>query len=359
MPSVFVGLQKTDNQATILSLCIPNPRRVFSLSYGSNFSYFLGLMKSLFPPVEPYANHLFQFDSIHKVYVEECGNRLGFPVIFLHGGPASGCRPEHRRFFDPKKYRVILFDQRGAGRSTPKGEIIANTTQELLRDMERIREKLAIDRWLVFGGSWGATLALLYAQTHLERVCGLIIRGVFLARQRDLEWYLSKGLNRIYPEQWHRLTHSVPKDERNDLIAAFQRRLKGSDELAQRRVAREWEAWGRQVSMGTLFSASESEVSASDLVAQVKVEIHFAVNSYFLSENQIVEGCTKIRGIPIMLLHGRYDLVCPVESAYTLHQALPASILQILPNSGHIARGEEMIDALVRATNAMLNQAVW
>lgn len=314
-------------------------------------------MKKLFPPLEPYACHRLEFDSVHKVYVEECGNRLGLPVIFLHGGPASGCKPDHRRFFDPRKYRIILFDQRGAGRSAPKGELSKNTTRDLLLDMERIREKLAINRWLVFGGSWGATLGLLYAQSYLDKVCGLILRGTFLARKIDLEWYLINGLNRIYPEQWHRLTHCVPDNERNDLLSAIQRRLEGSDELARRRVAREWNSWGSQVSLGSQFSPSEPEVAASDLVAQVGVEIHYAVNNYFISENQVVEDCKRMRNIPLILLHGRYDLVCPVEAAYTLHQNLPDSILEVLPNSGHIAQGEEMIDALVRATHSMLDRA--
>ncbi|MGH8475129.1 MAG: prolyl aminopeptidase [Methylococcales bacterium] len=314
-------------------------------------------MKKLFAPLEPYAYHRLEYDSVHKIYIEECGNRLGLPVIFLHGGPASGCKPYHRRFFDPRKYRIILFDQRGAGRSTPKGEISRNTTQDLLLDLEAIREKLGIPRWLIFGGSWGATLGLLYAESHPDRVCGLILRGTFLARQADLEWYLIKGLNRIYPEQWQRLIHCVPENERKDLIAAFHRRLEGKDELAKRRVAREWDNWGRLVSLGTNDVPSESEVSASDLIAQVKVEIHYAANRYFIWENQILSECSRIPNVPVILLHGRYDLVCPVESSFSMHRALPASVLEVLPNSGHIAQGEEMIDALVRATHAMLDQA--
>jgi proline iminopeptidase len=314
-------------------------------------------MKSLFPPLEPYACHQLEVDAIYRIYVEECGNRLGLPVVFLHGGPASGCKPDHRRFFDPRKYRIVLFDQRGAGRSAPKGEIVRNTTQDLVKDMERIREKLGIDRWLVYGGSWGATLGLLYAQSHPDHVCGLVLRGVFLARRADLEWFLVNGLNRIYPEQWQRLCQSVPENERNDLISAFQHRLNGRDELAKRRVAREWDAWGRLVSLGVGFDSPESEAVASDLVAQVRVEIHYAANAYFIRENQVIEDCKKIRNIPIILLHGRYDLVCPAEAAFTLHQALPGSILEVLPNSGHVAQGEEMIDGLIRATNAMLDQA--
>ncbi|MGR9108270.1 MAG: prolyl aminopeptidase [Gammaproteobacteria bacterium] len=314
-------------------------------------------MKSLFPPVEPYASFWLDSGSVHRVYVEECGNRLGFPVVFLHGGPASGCQPDHRRFFDPRRFRIVLFDQRGAGRSVPKGEIFMNTTRDLIEDIERIRAELGIDRWLVFGGSWGATLGLLYAQSHPDRVCGLVLRGTFLARRTDLEWYLLKGLNRIYPEQWQRLTHCVPETERDDLIVAFQRRLRGGDELAQRRVAREWEAWGRRVSLGSQFSVAEPETSAADSIARVRIELHYAANSYFIAENQVVDDCGRIRNIPVILLHGRYDLVCPVESAHTLHRALPSSVLEVLPNSGHIAAGEEMIDGLVRATNAMLERA--
>lgn len=313
-------------------------------------------MKKLFPPIEPYSSHRLEFDSIHRVHVEECGNRLGLPVIFLHGGPASGCKAHHRQFFDPRKYRMILFDQRGAGRSAPKGEISRNSTQDLLRDMEAIRAMLGIPRWIVFGGSWGATLGLLYAQAFPERVGGLILRGTFLARKSDLEWYLVQGLNRIYPEQWQRLMHCVPENERHDLIAAFHSRLLGSDELAKRRVAREWDAWSRRVSLGADFSSTEPETSASDLVAQVKVEIHYAANRYFICENQILSECARLVNIPTILLHGRYDLVCPIESSFSLHQALPNSVFEILPKSGHIAQGDEMIDALIRATQTMLER---
>jgi proline iminopeptidase len=315
-------------------------------------------MKTLFPSLEPYATYQLKVDPVHSLYVEECGNRMGLPVVFLHGGPASGCRPDHRRFFDPEKYRIVLFDQRGSGRSMLRGEISVNTTQDLVEDMESIRRKLDIDRWLVFGGSWGATLALLYASLYLDRVCGLVLRGSFLGRQQDLDWFLGNGVNRVYPEQWQRLLQCVAEEERQDLLGALHRRINGNDELARRRVAREWDAWGRRVSLGSDFASPETEVSASNLVAQVRVEIHYAVNAYFLRENQVLEECLNIRGIPVILLHGRYDLVCPVEAGYTLSLALPESRLEVLPNSAHITRGEEMVDALVRATGEMLGRAV-
>lgn len=311
------------------------------------------LMKTLYPALEPYATYYLEVDSVHRVYVEECGSRFGLPVIFLHGGPASGCKLQHRCFFNPDKYRIILFDQRGAGRSMPTGRLVDNTTQHLIDDMETIRRKLGVDRWILFGGSWGAALALLYAQKYPERVSGLVVRGVFLARQRDLDWLVGDGASRIYPEQWRRLCACIPKSERSDLIEAMQRRLHGADELAQRRVAREWEAWGSQVSLGHEFARSDSSLPAPDLVQQVRIEMHYAGNAYFLKENQIMEKCERIPDVPIIIIHGRFDLVCPIESAFSLHQKLPATKFEILPNSGHVARGEEMIDALVRATGEM------
>lgn len=313
-------------------------------------------MKTLYPSIEPYATYNLEVDDSHRVYVEESGNKFGVPVLFIHGGPASGCKPHHRCFFDPEKYRIILFDQRGAGRSTPKGCLIDNTTQHLIQDMETIRRRMGIDRWLLFGGSWGGALALLYAQAFPDQVSGMIVRGVFLARDQDLDWFVKDGANRVYPEQWHRLIGCIPENERLDLIGAIQRRLHGTDELAQRRVAREWEVWGYQVSLGHEISVMDSEGPAQDLVHQVLIELHYAENHYFLADNQILDRCDKIPEIPVTIVHGRYDLVCPAESAFSLHQRLRQARFEILPNSGHVARGEEMIDALIRATGEMLEQ---
>ncbi len=311
-------------------------------------------MKTLYPAIEPYADYHLPMDDLHRVYVEECGNRAGLPVIFLHGGPATGCKPHHRCFFDPERYRIILFDQRGAGRSTPGGELKNNTTQDLVADMERIRNHLGIERWLLFGGSWGAALALLYAQRYPQRVTGLIIRGAFLARRADLEWFTDGGVNRIYPEQWQRLLRSIPEAERGDLIAAITKRVHGPDELAQRRVAREWESWSAQVSLAYEYSPSDEEEHVSaGLLDQVRIEMHYASHHYFIAENQILEQCSRIPDVPTVIIHGRNDLVCPVESGWSLSRRLPRAAFQVLPRSGHVAHGEEMIHALVTATDEM------
>ena len=312
-------------------------------------------MKKLYPAIEPHRSQQLTCDSVHKVYVEECGNPSGIPVIFVHGGPASGCKPDHRRFFNPKIYRVILFDQRGCGRSIPSGAIDRNTTDDLLTDMEHIREWAGVSKWLVYGGSWGATLGLLYAQKHSNRVLGMVLRGTFLARRRDLQWVIEEGANRIYPEQWDELISPLSASERKDIISAIDKRLWGSDELGQYRIAKLWDSWNAQLALGSGFDANTAdEHVSSGLVNQVRIELHYAKHDYFIEDNHILNQCHRLSAtIPIALIHGRYDLVCPVESAYLLFQALPSASLRVLPNSGHIAHGEEMIDALVNATDQM------
>ncbi len=315
-------------------------------------------MKTLYPPLEPYVTYNLQVDEVHTLYVEECGNRFGMPVVVLHGGPASGCKPDHRRFFDPQRYRVILFDQRGSGRSTPKGELSQNTTLHLIEDMEYIRRRLGVESWLLFGGSWGAALALLYAQRFADKVCGLILRGSFLARSADLRWFLHEGLNRIYPEQWHRLMASVQGGDAKTTLTNIQKLLHGDDELAQRRIAREWDIWSSTASLGTEVDSSGLSAPVQDLIGRVKIEMHYATNVYFIEDNQICKEVSRLPDVPIKLLHGRYDLVCPVEAAYSLHKYLPDADLEILAHSGHLAKGEEMVDALIRASDAMLEKAI-
>lgn len=311
-------------------------------------------MKVLYPEIEPYAVHYLEVDNIHQVYVEECGNPSGIPVIYLHGGPASGCKSDHRRFFDPKVYRIVLFDQRGCGRSKPYGELTANTTQDLLADIERIRVKLSVDRWLLFGGSWGATLSLLYAQTYPSQVSAMILRGVFLARQSDLDWFAGRGANYIYPERWQALLDILPEGKGNNIVNAIDKMLVGADELAQLRVAREWSLWGGQVALGQQFDLSSAEMHMGiDTVRQVRIEMHYAKNHYFIKENQILNHCAKIAKLPVTIIHGRNDLVCPAEAAYSLYQNLPDAKLIVLANSGHIARGDDMIDAMVDAAERM------
>lgn len=311
-------------------------------------------MKTLYPAIEPYAVHHFKRDH-HKIYVEECGNPQGLPVIYLHGGPGSGCKPHHRGFFDPEKYRAILVDQRGAGRSTPHGDLRHNTAADLIRDLEYIRQHLKVERWLLFGGSWGATLALLYAQKHPAKVSGLVLRGSFLARRRDLEWFVgADGVRRIYPEGWAQFMDSLPGAERGDPVAAIHQRLVGGDELARRRAARAWSLWGGQVVLGDEFDPGElHEHVSAEVLNQARIELHYAVNRYFIEENAVLDGCAKLAKIPAVIIHGRRDLVCPAESAYLLHRHLPHAELRILPKAGHIAGGEEMIDALVEAADAM------
>ncbi len=314
-------------------------------------------MKTLYPEINPYHTFFLETGSMHSVYVEESGHPEGIPVVFLHGGPCSGIKPDHRRFFNPALYRIILFDQRGCGLSKPFGELRSNTTQDLIDDMERIRQRLKIDRWLVFGGSWGATLGLLYAQQHATRVLGMILRGVFLARQSDMDWFIKDGAGRIYPEQWQRLHESIRVQDRKNLVQGLFHAIVGEDEIAKRRVAREWTAWGGQVALGNDFQPGrEGEHVTEKMVRQAAMELHFAANRYFIEENRILENCQRLRDIPTVIIHGRYDLVCPMESAMKLHLALPDAEYIVLPNAGHIAQGEDMIDALVSATDRFASQ---
>lgn len=311
-------------------------------------------MTELYPPIEPYAVHHLDVGGGHTVYVEECGNPDGIPVVFLHGGPGGGCKIYQRSFFHPQKFRAILFDQRGAGRSKPFGRLEENTTAHLLADLEFIREYLGIDQWLLFGGSWGSTLALLYAQCHPNRFSGMVLRGSFLARRMDLDWYIKDGANRIYPERWAELVDALHGEDEQDLINAIYRILHGSDELAQRRVARAWSVWGGQVALGDEYTPSDPEghVPAS-MLHQARIELHYGFHDYFIEENQVLRDCPLIPDKPTLLIHGRRDLVCPVESAFTLGKALPFAQLRILPGAGHIASSKEMAAALVEAADQM------
>lgn len=309
-------------------------------------------MKTLYAVAAPYAVHRIETDHGHRLHVEECGNPRGLPVLFLHGGPGSGCRPHHRGFFDPERYRAILPDQRGAGRSTPLGRLEGNTTTHLLRDLETIRKELGIERWLLFGGSWGATLALLYAQAHPDRCLGLILRGTFLARAQDIGWFVGHGANRIYPEAWQQFLDFLPADEREAPIAYLYNELTGTDELAQRRAARAWLRWGDVVTLGNAFAPAVADNHIpQEQVNKARIELHYANHDYFLRSNQILDGCRTIAHLPCTLVHGRSDLVCPPEAAHSLHQALPGSVLHIVPGGGHIAEGDAMIDALVDAVD--------
>lgn len=312
-------------------------------------------MKSLYPEIEPFHSFFLPTNSKHTVYVEQSGNRKGIPVIFLHGGPCSGTRPGHRQFFNPEKYHIILMDQRGCGQSLPFGELEHNTTQDLIDDMEQIRKQLEIKQWLLFSGSWGSTLALLYAQQHTTHVLGMIVRGVFLARQKDLDWFAGEGAGRIYPEKWEQLINSIPCAGRADWVKGLYDAVFGVDEITQRRATKAWMDWGGQVALMHEFQEDGKPVHVTEkMVKQVQMEIHFALNKYFITENQVLNGCDVLQDIPVIIIHGRNDLVCPMEAGLSLYKALPKAEFIILPNAGHIASGDEMINALVDATDRIV-----
>jgi proline iminopeptidase len=310
-------------------------------------------MNTLYPEITPFHTFFLTTNSNHRVYVEQSGNPAGIPVIFLHGGPCSGTKPDHRRFFNPERYQIILMDQRGCGLSTPFGELQHNTTQDLIADMEQIRQQLGIQQWLLFGGSWGGTLALLYAQQYPQTVSAMILRGVFLARQADMDWFLypDNGVSRIYPQRWQALQVCLA-DSVENVLTRLCERVFGDNRALAEQAAQQWQAWGGQVALGNDFQYSEQPVSERDLL-QVQMELHYAKQRYFINENQILENCGILQTIPTIIIHGQQDLTCPLEAGWRLHQALPQAEYVVLPNSGHIAKGDEMIDALVTATDKM------
>lgn len=312
-------------------------------------------MKTHYPQIEPFHSFFLATNSLHSIYVEQSGNAQGIPVIFLHGGPCSGTKPDHRRFFNPQEYHIILMDQRGCGRSLPFGEIEGNTTQDLIDDMERIRKQLNIAQWLLFGGSWGSTLTLLYAQQYSENVLGMVIRGVFLARQMDSDWFIKDGVGRIYPEKWQQLQACIPDGSRGNLIKDLYNAVFGEDEVTSRRVAKAWMEWGGQVALLHDYQENDEIVHVSEkTVQQVQMELYYAQNNYFIDENQILNNCDNLQHIPAIIIHGRNDLVCPIEAGLSLSKALPNAEFIILPNAGHIASGNEMVDVLVNAADQMV-----
>ena len=310
-------------------------------------------MKSLYSPIDPFHSFFLETDSKHAIYVEQSGNPDGIPVIFLHGGPCSGTKPSHRCFFNPQKYHIILMDQRGCGQSLPFGELEGNTTQDLIDDMESIRKQLGIAKWCLFSGSWGSTLALLYAQQHASRVAALVIRGVFLARQMDMDWFIKEtGVGRIYPEKWLQLVNSLPKIDHENIVNSLYQAVFGADEVSKRRVTKAWMEWGGQVAlMQDYQETGKPQPITEKMLKQVQMEIHYAQHKYFISENQLLDNCDSLQNIPTFIVHGCNDLVCPLEAGLSLSKALPNAEYIVLPNAGHIASSDEMINALVDATD--------
>ena len=309
-------------------------------------------MPGLYPDIEPYDSGHLRVDDLHSVYYEQCGNPKGKPALFVHGGPGGGASPVHRRFWDPAVYRIVLFDQRGCGRSTPHAELRDNTTWALIADMERIREHLGIDRWQLFGGSWGSTLSLAYAQQHPDRVIDMVLRGIFLLRRREIQWYYQEGASKVFPEAWQKYLAPIPPDERDDMVAAYHRRLTSLDRDERLGAARAWSMWeGSTSRLVPDPELIERTGEAGFAEAFARIECHYFINGgFFENDNQLLDHIDRIAHIPAVIVQGRYDIVCPVESAYELHQAWHGSKLVIAQRSGHSALEPEITSHLVEAT---------
>lgn len=317
-------------------------------------------MRTLYPAISPNRTCEIDVEGGHTLYAEESGNPDGLPVLFLHGGPGGGCRESDRCFFDPELYRIVLFDQRGAGRSRPHAGLEANTTPHLLADIETLRQTLEIDSWVVFGGSWGSTLALLYAQAHRERVRGLMLRGVFLCRDRDIDWFYRGGASRVFPDYWRDFVETIPEEERGDLMAAYHRRLIGENDLERMGAAKAWSVWeGRCATLEPRPSVAEHFSNPHFALAFARIECHYFVNQCFIRPNQILEDTHLLADIPGYIVHGRYDLICPVDQAFALQDAWPRATLEVIRDAGHAASEPGTVDALVRATDALADQLVW
>jgi proline iminopeptidase len=310
-------------------------------------------MRELYDASQPYATGKLKVSDLHTLYYEEVGNPDGKPIVFLHGGPGGGIDPIHRRFFDPQKWRVVLFDQRGCGRSTPHAELRENTTWHLVSDIEQLRQHLGIDRWVVFGGSWGSTLSLAYSQTHPEACKGLILRGIFLLRQQELSWFYQEGASYFFPDAWEDYLKPIPPAERHNLIAAYYQRLTSDDPRTCQEAARAWSVWEASTSkllpdVGLQQRFGESQFAE----AFARIECHYFVNQgFFEQETQLLNHCDRIQHLPIVIVQGRYDVVCPPISAWDLHRVLPQSELIMIPDAGHSMTEPGIRDALIEASD--------
>ncbi len=314
-------------------------------------------MLVLYPELKPYQRHSLKVSELHELYIDEAGNPDGIPVLFVHGGPGGGCDGSSRRFYDPALYRIVTFDQRGCGRSTTHGELSDNTTQDLIADMEAIRVHLGIDSWVLFGGSWGSTLSLLYAQHYPQRVMALVLRGIFLCRQCDFDWLYKDGANRIFPDYWEEFIKPIPQSERGDLAQAYNSRLLGDDELLRMGVAKAWSAWeGNCSKLRPSPTALAKFTKPHNALALARIETHYFVNKGFIDENYILNNMQSIKDIAGRIVHGRYDMVCPLDNALRLHQQWPNSELVIVRDAGHSASEPGTVDALIRVVADIAQQ---
>lgn len=312
-------------------------------------------LRALYPNIEPYRTGRLSVSGVHEIYFEESGNPNGKPVIFLHGGPGGGTEAKHRRYFDPAAYRIVLFDQRGCGRSTPFASLEDNTTWHLVEDIEKLRTHLEIDRWQVFGGSWGSTLALAYAQTHPSRVTELVLRGIFLLRREEIRWFYQEGASWIFPDAWHEYSTHIPAEERSDLLRAYYARLTSSDPMVQRAAAKVWSVWEGRTSCLIPNADLIARTGGDEFsLAFARIECHYFVNDGWLTNGRELlapANIEKLRKIPGVIVQGRYDVVCPAKSAWDLHVAWPEADLHIVPDAGHAASEPGIVHELVSATD--------
>jgi len=309
----------------------------------------------LFPPRRPFRQGHLRVSPLHTLYFEECGNPHGKPIVFLHGGPGGGIDSVHRRYFDPAKWRIVLFDQRGCGKSRPHAELRDNTTWDLVADIERLREHLGIERWVVFGGSWGSTLALAYSQTHPKRVKGLVLRGIFLLRRSELEWFYQEGASHIFPDAWEHYLEPIPPRERGDMMRAYYTRLTSRSRAVRLRAARAWSIWEASTSKLHQDPALVKKFAGGRFAEQfARIEAHYFVNRGFLkTDDQLLRGVSRIRNIPAVIVQGRYDVVCPIRSAWDLHRAWPEAKLIVVPDAGHSMSEPGIRRALLAETDRM------
>ncbi|KTD61268.1 prolyl aminopeptidase [Legionella spiritensis] len=316
-------------------------------------------MNTLYPPIQPFKNHELSVGDIHTLYVEETGNPRGIPVMVLHPGPGAAGGIYLRRFFDPQVYRIVIFDQRGCGRSRPYASVENNTTGDLLDDIDTIRNHLGINRFILFGGGWGALLALLYAQLYPQQVCGLLLHRIFLGRTHDIAWFYQHGASLVYPDYWQEFISIVPDDKRDEIPRHYADCLQGGNELARMSSAKNWALWqARCSSLQPHLNVIDQYSDPHFALALATLESYYIINNYFIEENQVLKNVSKIRHIPTHLVHGRYDMVCPLASAWDLHQVMPASSLSIIRDAGHSDREPGIIDALIAATRDMSRQGL-
>lgn len=310
-------------------------------------------MKEMYPEIEPYSTGFLKVSDLHTLYFEEAGNPKGKPVVFLHGGPGGGLIANYRRYFNPEKWRIILFDQRGCGKSTPFAELKENTTWDLVSDIEKLKNHLSIQRWAVFGGSWGSTLALSYAIKHPLSCTELFLRGIFLLRKKEIDWFYQEGCSKIYPDAWEEYVKPIPKEERHDFVSAFYKRLTSEDITTRKAAAKAWSIWEGSTSK-LIPDADVVERFGEDEFADAfaRIECHYFINKgFFTEDNFLLNNVDKIRQIPTVIVQGRYDVVCPAESAWDLHRAFPEAELHIIGDAGHSLSEKGIIDAMITATD--------